>query len=131
MLYRIIIALILVPLAEIVILVYLGRFIGIWPTIAIVLATGLIGAFTARKQGLKTLYNIRSSMASGILPADQFLQGALIFTGGLLVLTPGLMTDLAGLGLLIPRTRLKFTRWLRSVLERHIQTGKAETWKIR
>jgi UPF0716 protein FxsA len=131
MIFRLITVLILVPLVEITFLVYLGNLIGIWYTIALVVITGITGAYVARRQGVQTLQNIRRVMSKGILPADQFLQGALIFAGGLLFMAPGLLTDLVGLGLLIPKTRLTFTRWLRNVLERHIQTGRPQYWEIR
>lgn len=131
MFFKLAVLFILVPLVELAILIYLGTIIGVLETIIIVVVTGLLGAFLARRQGLIALYNIRSSLQDGILPADQMLHGALIFTGGLVFITPGLLTDIAGIGLLIPAARRMIIRWLKKMLERKIQQGNVQYYRIR
>jgi len=121
---------ILIPLAELAILIYLGFIIGIWYTILIVITTGLLGAFMARRQGMKTISRIRSSLESGILPSDELFQGALILTGGLLLLTPGLITDAVGLALLIPKTRRFIKGGIGKIVRRKMQKGQIQYWNL-
>ncbi len=121
---------ILVPLVELAVLIYLGTIIGVLETIIIVVATGLLGAFLAKRQGLMALYNIRSNIQGGILPADQMLHGALIFTGGLVFITPGLLTDIVGIALLVPAARRMIIRALKKTLERKIKQGNVQYYRI-
>ena len=119
------------PLVELAILIYLGTLIGALYTILIVVITGLLGAFLARRQGLATLSRIRSSIERGILPSDDLFQAVLILIGGLLLITPGLITDLAGFAMLIPQTRNIVTKWLRNLIQRKIERREIHYWKIR
>jgi len=122
---------ILLPLAELALLVYIGTLIGVAGTLVIVLATGLTGALLARFQGTATINRVRRDMAQGIIPAADMLQGALIFAGGVMLLTPGLITDTFGFALLLPWSRRWITLWLRRVLEKHLQSGRTTYWRIR
>ena len=119
------------PLVELAILIYLGTLIGTLNTILIVVITGLLGAFLARRQGLATLSRIRSGIEQGVLPTSDLFQAVLILIGGLLLLTPGIITDLAGFAMLIPRTRSIVTRWLRNLIQRKIERREIHTWRIR
>jgi len=109
------------PIIELAILVYLGTEIGALYTILIVIGTGLLGAFLARNQGLATLSRIRSSLEQGMVPSTELFNGALILVGGLLLLTPGLITDFVGFMLLIPPTRYIIGKWLRGRIMGKIQ----------
>jgi UPF0716 protein FxsA len=111
------------PLIELAILVYLGTIIGALYTVLIVVATGILGAVMARHQGLAALSRIRSSIESGIMPANELFDGALILAGGLLLLTPGIITDIVGFAVLVPQTRRIIRRWIRSLIHRRIQRG--------
>jgi len=122
---------ILVPLAELALLVYVGTLIGVLYTILIVVATGLLGAFLARHQGLVTLSRIRSNLERGIVPSYELLNGVLILMGGLLLLTPGLITDAVGFTLLIPQTRSIIGRWLGRLIQRAIQKREIHYWEVR
>lgn len=119
------------PLVELAILIYLGTLIGTLNTILIVVITGLVGAFLARRQGLATLSRIRSGIEQGVLPTSDLFQAVLILIGGLLLLTPGIITDLAGFAMLIPRTRSIVARWLRNLIQRKIERREIHTWRIR
>jgi UPF0716 protein FxsA len=119
------------PLVELAILIYLGTLIGTLYTILIVVITGLLGAFLARRQGLATLIRIRNNTEQGILPSGELFQAVLILIGGLLLLTPGLITDLVGFALLIPQTRNIVTRWLRNFIQRKIDRNETIYWRIR
>jgi UPF0716 protein FxsA len=119
------------PLAELAILVYLGTVIGAWYTLLIVILTAIAGAVLARSQGLATISRIRGNLERGIMPSDELFNGALILMGGLLLLTPGLITDLVGFSLLIPPTRRALGNWLRKAVRRRIEMGKIHYVEIR
>ncbi len=131
MLFRLMLLFVVTPLVELAILIYLGTLIGALYTILIVVTTGLLGAFLARRQGLATLSRIRSSIERGILPSDDLFQAVLILIGGLLLITPGLITDLAGFAMLIPQTRNIVTKWLRNLIQRKIERREIHYWRIR
>ena len=114
---------VLVPLVELTILVYLGTIIGALYTILIVVLTGILGAILTRSQGLAVLSKIRSNLQHGVLPANELFDGALILIGGLLLLTPGIITDILGLAVLVPRTRHIIQKLIRSLIYRRIQRG--------
>ena len=103
----------LVPLAELALLIELGRHVGVLPTIAVCMATGAVGAWLARSQGLATLERARQSLASGRFPGEELAAGVAIVVGGALLLTPGLLTDGAGFLLLIPASRRLLIRHVR------------------
>jgi UPF0716 protein FxsA len=119
------------PLSELALLVYLGTVIGPWYTILIVVATGAIGAYLARNQGLATLARIRSSIQQGVIPSRELLEGALILAGGLLLLTPGVITDAVGFLVLIPLSRRAIARYLLALVRRRIERGAIHYWEVR
>ena len=102
-----------IPVAEIYVLVSVGGAIGVLPTVALVLLTALAGAHLARLQGLAVMMRIRENLAQGFMPAEELLDGLLIFLAGMTLLTPGFLTDIMGLLILLPATRNVFKRWLR------------------
>lgn len=114
-----------VPLVELAILVKLGTLVGFWPTIALVLVTGTVGAWLARSQGIRVLRAIQAETAAGRMPAAHLLDGLLVLIGGIVLLTPGLLTDVAGLLLLFPPTRARFKGMLRKRMERMVRSGQA------
>jgi UPF0716 protein FxsA len=114
---------IVVPVAELVILVRLGQVIGLWPTLAIVLATGLAGATLARLEGMRVAFAFRQELASGRIPSQPMLDGISVLIGAAFLLTPGILTDVAGLMLLFPPTRRWLQRRIRSRLERAVAEG--------
>ncbi len=117
MLLKLFLAFTLIPVAEIYLLVKVGGHIGAAKTILIVLATGFAGAYLARLQGLQTMLRMRLSMQQGQLPTEDLLDAALIFIAGVVLLTPGFITDAAGLLLLIPETRFYAKRFIMRRLE--------------
>ena len=104
---------VLVPVAEIYLLVTVGGAIGALPTVALVILTALAGAHLARMQGMSTMLRIRENLDQGFMPAEELLDGVLIFLAGMVLLTPGFLTDIAGLLILLPATRNLFKQWLR------------------
>jgi len=113
MFLKLFLAFTLVPFIEIYLLIKIGGQVGAFNTILIVILTGLLGASLARLEGLKTMTKVRDSLNRGDLPAEEMLDAMLIFVAGVVLLTPGLITDLAGLALLVPKARYWFKRWLR------------------
>jgi len=123
MLLRLFLVFTIVPIIEVWLPIKVGRVIGALPTLAILLAISLVGAWLARSQGFRTVIAIRDELAAGRLPAAHFLDGALILAGGILLLTPGFFTDFIGLFFLIPATRKLLKAWLRRWLERKLLQG--------
>ncbi len=105
MFLRLLLLFTLVPLAELVLLLYLGQWMGLLATLALVLATGALGAWLARSQGTQVVAAIRSETAAGRMPALALVDGALVLVAGAVLLTPGLLTDLFGFALLLPPFR--------------------------
>ncbi|MGH7545884.1 MAG: FxsA family protein [Gemmatimonadota bacterium] len=126
MFLRLALIFIALPLLELAILVRLGMWIGFWPTMAIVLGTGVLGALLAHAQGFLIWVRIQRELVQGRMPASELVDGFLILVGGIVLLTPGLLTDLCGFLLLVPWTRGWFKRYLRRRFERMMQTGRAD-----
>ena len=95
----------LVPIIEIALFIQVGGFIGLWPTLAIVVLTAITGTVLLRTQGVMTMQSLQSSLAEGRNPMDPIANGALILVAGILLMTPGFFTDALGLSLLIPPVR--------------------------
>ena len=100
--------LLIVPLIEIALFIQVGGAIGVWPTIGIVILTAVTGAVMLRRQGLAALRGVQSRLLAGENPGRLLADGAMILVAGVLLLTPGFLTDTIGLLLLIPAVR----RWL-------------------
>lgn len=96
---------IIVPTAELALLMYSGKALGIFPTIFIILATGISGAYLAKKQGLRAWQDLQYRLANRETPGKALIDSACIFIGGLLLLIPGFITDLIGLLLLFSGPR--------------------------
>ena len=96
---------VVVPIAELYILLEIGRRVGIYLTIGIVIVTGVTGAYLVKYQGFYVLYKIKSQMNEGIVPTDSLFEGLIILVGGIFLITPGIMTDIIGFLLVIPQSR--------------------------
>ena len=97
-----------VPIIEIALFIQVGGAIGLFPTLAIVIATALAGTLLMRQQGFSTLARLQSSMGGEGDPLSPILHGVLILAAGLLLLTPGFFTDAVGFALLVPSIRQAF-----------------------
>lgn len=130
MLGRLFLLFVIVPLIEIVLLIQIGSAVGLVPTIALVLITGAIGAALARSQGAQVLRGIRAEMAAGRVPASSLIDGLFVLIGGVLLLTPGILTDLFGLGLLLPFTRSRLKRSLQGRIQEMVRTGEVSVFTL-
>ncbi len=103
-----------IPLIEIGLFIELGGFLGLWPTLSIVLITAIIGSWLVRTQGAQAMANIRSSFSELSDPSEALAHGAMILLAGVLLLTPGFFTDAVGFLLMVPAFRLIAFRFVRS-----------------
>ncbi|UOY94281.1 membrane protein FxsA [Ectobacillus sp. JY-23] len=113
--------LILIPVTEVFVLLASAQWIGAIPTFAIMIATAVIGAFLAKRQGTSLLQDMRTRMERGEIPGDTVLDGVCILVGGILLMTPGYVTDIAGFILLLPATRVVVKQLIMKRMEAHIR----------
>lgn len=106
------------PVVELYLLISIGQNVGAGPTIALVLATGLLGAWLAKREGGRVLRSWQESMARGETPKEGVISSVLVLVGGVLLVTPGVVTDVTGLLLLVPWTRRLVANAIRTRLER-------------
>lgn len=112
---------IVLPIAELMLLLKVGSLIGVLPTLAIVISTAFIGINVLKRQGFSTLNRAQRRMQSGQLPAQELVEGFMLAIGGALLLTPGFITDVLGFTLLLPWSRQALARYL-------IKTGRYQAW---
>ena len=128
MLFRLFLLFTVVPLLELYLLIQAGTYIGALPTVGIVIVTGIIGGLLARNQGLAVLRRVRQDFQEGRLPAGTFFDGLLILIAGIVLVTPGLLTDCLGFLLLIPWNRQVFKQWLKSRLQEVVSQGQVQIY---
>jgi UPF0716 protein FxsA len=112
------------PLLDLWVLLQIGRALGFWSTIALVVATGMAGAWLAKAEGARVLRGWQRAIAEGRLPEEGVLSGALVLAGGLLLVTPGVISDALGIALLFPPSRRLAAAALRRWLRRQVEAGR-------
>ncbi len=115
-----------IPAFEIWLFIELGQIIGGWMTVLLILLTGFIGAFLAKREFKRVFAYAKHELSSGHIPTESILDGICIFAGGLLLLTPGFITDTIGFALLLPWTRSVCKMWLLRFIRRKIDTGQIQ-----
>ena len=120
MLVRLLLLLTVVPLVELLILLQLADRFSWRSTLLLVLATGAAGAWLARREGFRTLGRIQSDLAAGKPPTGPLMDAALIVVAGLLLVTPGVLTDVVGFALLIPPVRRRIRRRMAAALKKRV-----------
>lgn len=111
------------PIIEIAVFIKAGDLIGLWPTIAIVLLTGVAGTTLLRVQGYGVVRRIREQVDQGKLPVAEMFEGLCLFAAGLLLLTPGFVTDTMGFLLFLPPVRKTIARIISSRVEMRVSTS--------
>jgi len=111
---RLFLPFLLVPLIEIALFIQVGGFIGLWPTLLIVIATAIAGAAMVRSQGAQVIGQLRGSLEGLRDPTEPLAHGAMVLFSGALLLTPGFFTDIVGFLLLVPGIRGRIYSYLRS-----------------
>lgn len=125
MLFRLLLLFVLVPVAELMLLIRLGEWIGLWPTLGLIVVTGVVGSMLARQQGFSVLRRLQSRLGQGGLPGRELMDGAIILVSGALLLTPGVVTDVIGFAGLIPPTRALIRAGLSRWLKKKVRSGSA------
>ena len=120
---KILILFVIVPVTELYILIEVGKKIGSLSIIGIIILTGIIGAYLVKSQGFMILRKIQNDLNEGIMPGDSLIQGAIILAGGILLLTPGFVTDIVGFIFLIPVSRNIVKKYLLKWLQGKIKEG--------
>ncbi|WNG29434.1 FxsA family protein [Cystobacter fuscus] len=120
---RFLLPLVLLPFVELYLLSLIAREVGVVPMLALVLLSGVIGASLARREGLRVLRRWQESVARRQVPEEGLLGGVLVLAGGLLLVIPGVVSDVLGLLLLLPPTRRVVARWVRRGVERRMASG--------
>lgn len=123
MLGRLFLLFTLVPLVELYLLVMIGGWVGVAPTIALVAVTGMLGAWLAKREGRKALASYQEALTQGRMPEDGIISGLLILVGGVLLIAPGVLTDVTGLALMIPPIRRGVAKLVMRRVERRIGSG--------
>jgi len=113
MLLKLFLCFTLIPVLELYLLIKVGTVIGGINTILLVIISGFLGAWLARLEGMNTLVKLRMNLQQGLMPAEELLDAVIIFIAGVVLITPGFITDIMGLLLLWPVTRNKLKRFLR------------------
>ncbi len=110
---------IIIPIIEITVIMQVGALLGLWPTVAIVILSAWLGAKYVRQQGLATLQSVQSKMAQGEMPSNEIVTGLMLLVAGVLLVTPGFVTDIFGLSLLIPGVRNAIAKYV----QKHIKVN--------
>lgn len=127
---RLLLLLVITPIVELYLLVKLSEFTR-WPfTILLTIVTGVVGSRLASRQGWRTFERIQREMSGGRMPTDSLVDAFMILAAGLLLMTPGILTDLFGFSLLIPMCRKLYRGWLIAWFKRNVtvQTFHSQTF---
>jgi UPF0716 protein FxsA len=117
---------IVVPIAELYVIIKIGGAIGVLPTLALLIVDSLVGAALARSQSRAAWERFNRTLAEGRVPGREVFDGAMIIVGGALLLTPGFLTDIVGLILLVPPTRAA----VRVLLARTVSKRAGVAWRV-
>ena len=123
MFLKLLLAFTLFPILELFILIQIGAVLGPLTAIILVVGTGFAGASLAKIQGFQTIQRIRDNMQQGIMPGDEVFDAFLILVAGILLITPGLISDISGILLLIPKTRNRAKSFLKREIKSRVNNG--------
>lgn len=113
----------IVPLIELYILFEMAKVTSWGYTIMLVIATGVIGAYMAKKEGRYILSRIQNELNVGRMPGEELINGLCVLVGGALLLTPGIITDVLGMSLVFPSTRRIYKNWARDKFKKMLKSG--------
>ena len=117
-------ALLIVPTLEIAALIGVGKVIGAWPTLLLLVVESLLGAWLVRREGARAWGTLTEALQTGRMPSRQLADAALVLVGGTLLLTPGFLTDIAGFFCVLPFTRPIARRFLEAAVARRLLGGR-------
>lgn len=113
-------ALLVIPIVEVAAIIGVGKVIGGWPTLGLLIVESLLGAWLVRREGARAFGALREALTTGRMPSRQLADAALILIGGTLLLTPGFLTDLVGFFFVLPVTRPITRRFLEAAVARRL-----------
>lgn len=120
LLWALVIAFVAIPLIEVWLLVTVGGWLGLWPTLALLVVSAVVGAWLMRREGIRAWQALSDAFGTGRLPTGRLADAALVLVGGILLMLPGFFTDLIGLVMILPVTRPLVRRLIASVLARNV-----------
>ena len=127
MFFRLFLLFTIIPVIELYVIIKIGGMIGALNTILIILTTAVIGAYLAKQQGLMVIGNIRQAVQESRVPGRELLHGLIVLLGGLMLLTPGFITDILGISALIPPIRDLYINLVRKLILNKIES---RDWRI-
>lgn len=110
---------IILPIIEIALLMEIGSLLGFWTTLGIIVLTAWVGAKKVREQGIATMHSVQEKMNQGEMPSDEIVAGLMLLVSGVLLVTPGFVTDIIGLTLLVPAARSAIAK----AVKKHIKVA--------
>ena len=118
---KLFLAITLTTTVELVLLLVAGKYLGIQVTVAVIVLTGLLGAYLSAREGRRAWRRVVESFSRGEIPANPIIEALMVLVGGLFLLTPGYLTDLVGFLCLIPFTRVRLAGQLKDVLAKRFK----------
>jgi UPF0716 protein FxsA len=118
-----VLAFVVVPVAEIYLLIQVGQVIGGWWTVVLLLASGFLGGYLVKHEGARTWRALQTALAERRMPARELADAALVLVGGTLLLTPGFLSDVAGFACILPVTRPLMRRVLTRIVTRKLASS--------
>ena len=116
--------LLIIPFVELYLLLEVGSFLGVFPTIFMIIFTGVLGVRLFRQQGFTTLKRFQDTVARGEIPAYEMIEGPILLIGGVLLIAPGFFTDILGFACLIPSARKAIAKY---IIEHYLVTSQRGT----
>ena len=123
MFWKLLLAMTVIPAVELYLLLRLGQWMGAFETVMLILLTGAVGAALAKREGLGVLRQLKTDAQSGLPPADRLVEGLMVLVGGVLLLTPGVLTDLTGFLLIAPISRRPLAPLIKSWVAGKVNVG--------
>ncbi len=127
---RLLMLFVCVPFVELWLLLKVSATVGLGWTLLLVIGTGIVGAWVAREQGAAVMRKLQAEMAAGRMPAESLFDGVSLLVAGALLVTPGVVTDLVGFCLLLPRLRALLREWLKREVARRMSSGQIQVIEI-
>lgn len=127
---RLLLLFLIVPIVELVLLIWLGGQIGFWPTTGLIALTALAGTWLAQREGLSVWRRFQTRLASGEMPGRELTDGLIILVSGAFLLTPGVLTDVVGILGLLPPTRALVRRELTRRAQRGVASGSVQMFSF-
>lgn len=124
MLFKLFLFFIIFPIVELALLIKIGSMIGVLNTLILIMGTALAGAYMVKMEGLNVLYRFKENLSRGIIPSEEFFDGLLVLIAGILLITPGILTDFIGFLFVFPGSRRIIKAWLKNYIRKKVESGR-------